>query len=137
MIDVGVVLLSLVLYTNGHMTLFNCVMLCICSFLLAEGLEQAGTQSNLLRVVDTCVNQATDILNLPAMDISGAELRPDHYDLHAVNIRFAYVEKPIFNGVTLDIPEKTTTAIVGPSGGGKTTLCHLLSRFWDVDGGCV
>ena len=137
LIDMGVVVLSLVLYTSGHMALFNCVMLCICSFLLTEGLEQAGTQSSLLRVVDTCVNQANDILNLPTMDISGAELRPKHHDLRAENIRFSYGEKPIINGVTLDIPERTTTAIVGPSGGGKTTLCHLLSRFWDVDDGRV
>jgi len=136
-IDVGVVVLSLVLYTSGHMALLNCVMLCVCSFLLTEGLEQAGTQSSLLRVVDTCVNQATDILNLPTMDISGAELRPEHHGLRAENIRFSYGEKLIINGITLDIPERTTTAIVGPSGGGKTTLCHLLSRFWDVDAGTV
>ncbi len=137
LMDVGVVVLSLILYTSGHMALLNCIMLCICSFLLTEGLEQAGTQSSLLRVVDTCVNQASDILNLPAMDISGAERSPDHHDLHAENIRFSYGEKPIINGMTLDIPERTTTAIVGPSGGGKTTLCHLLSRFWDVDAGTV
>ena len=137
LIDVGVVVLSLVLYTGGQMELLNCVMLAICSFLLTEGLEQAGTQSSLLRVVGTCVNQAADILNLPAMDISGAELKPDRHDLRARDIRFSYGEKPIINGITLDIPERTTTAIVGPSGGGKTTLCHLLSRFWDVDSGHV
>ena len=137
LIDVGVVTLSLTLYTGGHMALLNCVMLCICSFLLTEGLEQAGTQSSLLRVVDTCVDQANDILNLPAMDISGAALAPERHDLRAEDIRFSYDQKPIIDGVTLDIPERTTTAIVGPSGGGKTTLCHLLSRFWDVDGGRV
>ena len=137
LIDVGVVTLSLTLYTGGHMALLNCVMLCICSFLLTEGLEQAGTQSSLLRVVDTCVDQANDILNLPAMDISGAALAPERHDLRAEDIRFSYDQKPIIGGVTLDIPERTTTAIVGPSGGGKTTLCHLLSRFWDVDGGRV
>ena len=137
LIDVGVVLLSLVLYCSGRMELLSCVMLSICSFLLTEGLEQAGTQSSLLRVVDTCVDQANGILDLPAMDISGAELTPERHDLHAENIRFSYGEKPIIQGVTLDIPERTTTAIVGPSGGGKTTLCHLLSRFWDVDTGSV
>ena len=137
LIDVGVVILSLILYTGGRMELLNCVMLCICSFMLTEGLEQAGTQSSLLRVVDTCVNQANDILSLPAMDISGAEIEPKCHDIQAENIRFSYGEKPIINGITLNIPERTTTAIVGPSGGGKTTLCHLLSRFWDVDAGTV
>ena len=137
LMDVGVVALSLALYTGGRMTLLNCVMLCICSFLLTEGLEQAGTQSSLLRVVDTCVNQAAEILRLPTMDISGAETESERHDLCAVDIHFSYDKKSIIDGITLAIPERTTTAIVGPSGGGKTTLCHLLSRFWDVDAGKV
>ena len=137
LMDVGVVVLSLLLYTGGRMELLNCVMMAVCSFLLTEGLEQAGTQSSLLRVVDTCVDQADAILSLPTMDLSGAELTPERHDLRAEDIRFSYGEKQIVNGITLDIPERTTTAIVGSSGGGKTTLCHLLSRFWDVDGGRV
>ena len=137
LMDVGVVVLSLLLYTSGRMELLNCVMMAVCSFLLTEGLEQAGAQSSLLRVVDTCVDQASAVLSLPTMDLSGAELTPERHDLRAEDIRFSYGEKQIVNGITLDIPERTTTAIVGPSGGGKTTLCHLLSRFWDVDGGRV
>lgn len=105
--------------------------------MLTEGLEQAGTQSSLLRVVDTCVDQANNILSLPTMDISGKKITPEHYDIRADNIRFSYGKKPIINGVTLYIPEKSTTAVVGPSGGGKTTLCRLLSRFWDADSGHV
>ena len=137
LIDVGAALLALVLYTAGRMPLFDCVMMAVCSFIITEGLEQAGTQSSLLRVVDSCVDQANAVLNIPAMDISGAELTPENHDLCAENISFSYDEKPIIDGVTLNIPEKTSAAIVGPSGGGKSTLCHLLSRFWDVDGGRV
>ena len=135
--DVGVVILSVILYTGGYMDLFSCIMMSICSFLITEGLEQAGTQSSLLRMVDTCVNQADSILNLPAMDISGAELTPEHFDISAKDIYFSYEQKPVIDGITLEIPEKTTTAVVGPSGSGKTTLCHLLSRFWDVNEGMV
>ncbi len=76
LIDVAVVALALTLYIGGRMDLLNCIMLAVCSFLLTEGLEQAGTQSSLLRVVDTCVNQASDILNLPTMDISGEKITP-------------------------------------------------------------
>ena len=43
----------------------------------------------------------------------------------------------IIDGVSLHIPDKTTTAFVGPSGAGKTTLCSLISRFWDVQEGRV
>ena len=66
LVDVGVAALSLVLYTSGRMELLNCVMLAVCSFLLTEGLEQAGTQSSLLRVVDSCVDQAAGIQNVAA-----------------------------------------------------------------------
>lgn len=65
------------------------------------------------------------------------ELTPQRHDIHAEHIRFSYGEKPILTDVTLDIPERTTTAVVGPSGGGKSTLCQLLARFWDVDAGAV
>ncbi|WP_027728993.1 ABC transporter ATP-binding protein [Treponema sp. C6A8] len=58
-------------------------------------------------------------------------------DISAQNITFAYDKRKIIDGVSLTIPAGSTTAFVGPSGGGKTTLCHLLSRFWDVDSGSV
>ena len=50
---------------------------------------------------------------------------------------FAYENRKIIDDVTLDIKEKTTTAIVGSSGGGKTTITSLIARFWDVDEGEV
>ncbi len=41
------------------------------------------------------------------------------------------------NGITLSIPEHSLTALVGPSGGGKTTLVNLLGRFWEIDSGSI
>ena len=136
---VGVVVAgySIYLYTAGTMTLFNSVMMVICSFLVMEGLEKAGMISALMRVVDLSVSKAQEILDIPEMDIRGENIHPQSYTLEARNIDFAYDKKKIIDDVSLVIPEHTTTAIVGPSGGGKTTLCHLLSRFWDVDHGEV
>ena len=57
--------------------------------------------------------------------------------IQASNIDFAYDKRKIIDNISLSIPEHSTTAIVGPSGGGKTTFCHLLARFWDVDKGSV
>ncbi len=137
MIGVGMVVAALVFYTGHTMSLFHCIMLMICSFLIMEGLEKAGTYSALLRIVDLCVRQANDILNVPMMKIDGAEEKPTSYELKAEAITFAYGEKEIIRDISVTIPQNTTTAIVGPSGSGKTTLCHLLSRFWDVDQGRV
>ena len=134
---VAVSLTSLFLYCRGSMELLSCIMMVICSFLIMESLVIAGMNSSLMRSVNFCIDQATEILNLPAMDISGKDMKPQNYTLEAKHVDFAYGEKKIIDDVSVVIPEKTTTAIVGPSGGGKTTLCHLLSRFWDVDKGSV
>lgn len=137
LIGVGISMASIVFYIGDTMTLLNCVMLQICSFMVMEGLERAGSYSALMRVVDLSVDKANEILSLPAMDISGEDIRPESCELRGRDVTFGYGEKKIIDDVTITIPQNTTTAIVGPSGGGKTTLCHLLSRFWDVDSGVV
>ena len=137
MIGVGIVALSLFLYTSGAMELLNCIMMCICSFMVMDSMEIGGNFSALLRVIDLCVDKANAILEVPEMDISGDDIQPRNFDLRAEHIDFSYGEKKIIDDVSLEIPQNTTTAIVGPSGSGKTTLCHLLSRFWDVDAGKV
>ena len=137
LIGVSITVLAVLLCIGGSMSLLNAVVMVVCSFLVTEGLEQAGTHSALLRVVDTCIDRANEILALPAMDISGEDITPASHELRADGIVFSYDKKKIIDGISLTAPERTTTAIVGPSGGGKTTLCHLLSRFWDVDAGSV
>ena len=75
--------------------------------------------------------------NTPVMDLSGEEISPSNMSIQVQNVSFSYGDHQILNHIDLMIPEKTTTAIVGPSGSGKTTLCNLLTRFWDVDEGCI
>lgn len=54
------------------------------------------------------------------------------------NVGFAYVEGfPILNDLTLSVPAGTKTAVVGPTGAGKTTIINLLTRFYDVTGGRI
>ncbi len=132
-----IVLASVLLHISGSMDLLTTVIMIIISYLIYAQLDNAGKYSALLRTVDVSVRQAQDILATPQMDISGEDISPEHYDLSAENISFAYEKRKIIDGVSLTIPERTTTAIVGPSGGGKTTLTSLLSRFWDVDEGRV
>lgn len=140
---VAMMLTSLYFFLNGTMTLANCSTMLVCSFMLFNALEAGGNYSALLRIIDLGVTKANKILSLPTMNIDGSQsdinaksentsslIQADHID-------FAYDTKKIIDNISLTIPENSTTAIVGPSGGGKTTFCHLLARFWDVDSGKV
>ena len=134
---VAMVAFSCVFYCAGSMDALNAVVMVISAFIIYTSLETAGQYSSLLRVVDMSVDRAQEILNTPQMDISGETIEPAVRDIVAQDIAFSYEKRKIIDGISLKIPEKTTTAIVGPSGGGKTTLVNLLARFWDVDGGTV
>lgn len=126
---------SIALYLNGKMDLMICIGMSICAFMLYSSLEQAGNYSALLHTIDVCIDKAQEILDLDTMDIDGKDIQPENHNIDIENITFSYDKRKIIDGITLHIPEKTTTAIVGPSGGGKTTLCNLISRFWDVNSG--
>ena len=132
-----IVLLCANFYINDTMELVYCIGMTISAFMLYSSLECAGTFSSLLHVVSICVDKAEAILKLDTMDIDGEEIEPLNHDIELNHVSFSYDKRKIIDDVSLVIPEKTTTAIVGPSGGGKSTLCNLIARFWDVDGGSV
>ena len=137
LLGVVVAIISVAFYLNGTMELLNAVVMILAAFILFGALDTAGNYSALLRNVDLYVGKAQAVLNMPTMDIDGKDIIPSSYDIDVENAEFSYDKRKIIDGVSIHIPQHTTTAIVGPSGGGKTTLCHLISRFWDVDKGCV
>src|SRR5579871_6282378 len=55
----------------------------------------------------------------------------------ATSFTYPGAKRPALSGVSLDIPPGATLALVGPSGAGKTTIAHLLLRFWDPSGGRI
>lgn len=137
LLGVVVAIISVAFYLNGTMELLNAVVMILAAFILFGALDTAGNYSALLRNVDLYVGKAQAVLDIPTMDIDGKDIIPSSYDIDVENAEFSYDKRKIIDGVSIHIPQHTTTAIVGPSGGGKTTLCHLISRFWDVDKGCV
>ena len=132
-----IVACSAYFYINGTMSAVYAIGMTISAFMLYASLECTGNYSSLLHVVSVCVDKANAILELDTMDIDGKEIQPENYDIRLSDVTFSYDKRKIIDGVSLSIPEKTTTAIVGPSGGGKSTLCNLIARFWDVDSGEV
>lgn len=134
---IAVCIAAILFYFGGTMTLTNCLLMLICSFILFEQLDSAGSFSSLFRSIDIGVDKANAILNVVPMDIDGEDLTPEREDIALSHVDFSYDSKPILQDVSLTIPKKTTVAIVDPSGSGKTTLCNLMARFWDVQSGSV
>ncbi len=134
---VVIVILSAFFYINGSMSTVYAIGMTIAAFMLYASLENAGNYSSLLHTVSVCVDKANEILELETMDIDGKDIKPKSHNIELKNISFSYNKRKIIDNVSLSIRENTTTAIVGPSGGGKTTLCNLIARFWDVDEGEV
>ena len=130
-------LMSILFYLNGTMSLVYAVMMIICSFMIFESLDQVGAFNGLTRTIENCVDKANEALASPTMDIEGKDRVPDNRMLVMKNVDFSYDKRKIIDDISFEIPEKTTVAFVGPSGGGKTTITQLLARFWDVDKGEV
>lgn len=110
------------------------------------------------------LNRIEDILQAPLTKEPETSILPEKYDIAFNDVIFSYKTEPAaasaktapetdggntgraapspqsrtaINGITLSIPEHSLTALVGPSGGGKTTLVNLLGRFWEVDAGSI
>ncbi len=134
---VAIAAASLYFFFTGTMALNYLITMLLCSFMVFEALDSAGIYTALLKIIGKGVDLANEILNIEQMDIDGEEITPKNRDIHFEHVSFAYENRKIIDDVTLDIKEKTTTAIVGPSGGGKTTITSLIARFWDVQEGKV
>ncbi len=134
---VVMILMSISFYLNGSMSLVYAVMMIICSFMIFESLDQVGAFNGLTRTIENCVDKASEALSSPTMDIDGKELEPKDMSLSVRNVDFSYDKRKIIDNVSFEIPQRSTAAFVGPSGGGKTTITQLLARFWDVDSGQV
>ncbi|MBQ2719643.1 MAG: ABC transporter ATP-binding protein [Clostridia bacterium] len=80
-----------------------------------------------------------EIMDTPVEeDDAGAEDVTDvRGEIELLDVSFGYGEAEVLSGVSVRIEAGKTLALVGPSGGGKTTLCHLLPRFYDVDSGKI
>ena len=68
------------------------------------------------------------------------EVIPEQSDLPEIkfkNVSFSYDKKEVLHNINFTLEKNKMLALVGPSGGGKSTIANLLTRFWDVDSGSI
>ena len=83
------------------------------------------------------IDRMRSILEQPVQEGTEA-FQPQNYDITFDHVRFAYREGAgVLEDVSFTARQGEVTALIGPSGGGKSTACKLAARFWDVTGGRV
>ena len=107
------------------------------SFHIFASLEPISDSAHTLGVIDDAMDRLDALRGESLLDADGKDIRPEHYDIAFRNVDFGYDSRRVLKNVSFTIPEGTSTAIVGPSGSGKTTICSLLARFYDPQGGSI
>ena len=135
--SVAIAVCALAFYSGGTLSLARCLLMLVASFMLYAELESAGNMADNLQMLGASMDKANSIDDTPVMDIDGAELTPADTSVEFQDVSFAYGDRTILDHVSLTVPSGSITAVVGPSGGGKTTVCNLIARFWDVQSGKI
>ena len=136
-ITAGTVFLAGMFFLLNDIDYMRLLLLTLSSFGLFQGIEGMGIFSIFAKMTAQSLKRMDIIDNIPVMsDISGEE-ELTHFDISYENVSFAYDNTPILKKISFHVPEKTTMALVGLSGSGKTTIINLLGRFWDAQQGKI
>ena len=89
-------------------------------------------------IVDDALQRIDSVLHLKPLEETKHPMHPQNASVELKSVHFSYDgKKEVLKDISLTIPEGRTVAFVGPSGGGKTTLANLISRFFDPQSGLV
>ena len=95
--------------------------------------------SEAVMEADEAVGRLDEILSQKPMENTGVQKRPANAAVSFDHVTFTYpgADRPALSDVSFAVRPGQVTALVGPSGGGKTTAASLIPRFWDADSGAV
>ena len=125
------------LMINGETTLFTYILFLIAASRLYDPLSGAMTNMAELFAVDLQVKRLKTIQNYKE-EKKEKEYHTNGYDITFDHVSFAYEqEKPVLRDVSFTAKQGQVTALVGPSGGGKSTVANLAAGFYDADGGTI
>lgn len=125
-------------YLNGSLSFAFCIMFLFSAFLLYAQMSSMGASIALLKVVRVALNHFENVYHMPSMTGEKELSEGNGFDIQVRSISFGYTkDRRVINNVSMSIPFGSSVAIVGPSGGGKTTVCNLIGRFFDVDKGKI
>ena len=137
---IGILPVALALANGGVITAPQAALAVMLSISMVGSLAKLEVFSENMRQVKFTVESLEEFLEMPALPEPARRADVKHTDVELRGVRFSYTGDPgdeVLHGIDLTLPEGSFTALVGPSGGGKSTVAKLIARFWDVTGGAV
>lgn len=130
-----------IIFTRGGVTnelLLNLLFYVIITPVIATTLTKIMFMSEDSMIVNDAIQRVDSVLNAPPLSESARTKIPRDNSVVLENVSYSYDgEKDAIHNISLNIKSGQTVAFVGPSGGGKTTLANLISRFFDAQKGKV
>lgn len=142
---VGVLLLislCIRLFGIGEIERFRALAVCMFSFGVFRPIKEVYLQVTRFAVMNSSLNRMEEIFDLEVLDEKDIAKIPEKApvgvpEIEFREVSFAYEKESVLENVSFKVEKNTMAALVGPSGGGKSTVASLLTRFWDVNGGKI
>ncbi|MBR0398974.1 MAG: ABC transporter ATP-binding protein [Eubacterium sp.] len=117
----------------------NFAFYAVFSAIISTGLAKIMFSASGMMLAGTALGRISEVMSAPVLKITDHPRAPKDNSVVFKNVSFTYegAEVPALDQVTFRVEPGQTVALVGPSGGGKTTAASLIPRFWDVSSGSV
>ena len=129
---------SLYLFMQGSVEMSSLIMCILLSYASYKPLIKAMSHLETMANVKMVMKEINKVMEIPDLE-RGKQLKHiKSYDVEFQNVSFAYDDsKNVLNNISFKANEKELTAIVGDSGGGKSTIAKLIAGFWNIDKGKI
>jgi ATP-binding cassette subfamily B protein IrtA len=134
----GTLPVCLLLGSTGAMTGAEAALCVMLSMSMVGSLAKLEVFSNSIKQVQMTVEELGTYLEMSKLPEPKSRASLSDYSIELKNVHFSYTKKSeneVLHGIDLTLLQGSFTALVGPSGGGKSTVAKLISRFWDVTEG--
>ena len=136
----GVLPVGLYLTTHGSMTISQLALAVMLSMSMVTSFAKLEVFIEGIREMNFNIDSIESLLTMEALPEPKEKAAVQHHNIELSDVCFSYSgkkEEEVLHDISLNLPEGSYTALVGPSGGGKSTIAKLIARFWDVIEGSI